>query len=208
MEVVKDERKLEEIFSDASERGLEGVVAKKLDGVYQAGARGWNWIKFKRGFAGKGLTDTIDCVVMGYDYGKGKRASFGIGGFLVGVYDKKSDKFKTVAKIGTGLSDENWKKMKKMGDRIKVIKKPALYTVDKMMECDVWVKPAIVVVVRADEVTRSPVHSAGQRKGSPGYALRFPRLIRFRDDKKPEDATSEIELIKMFKGQSRKLRQK
>jgi len=207
MEIVKNEERLMELFSDASRRGLEGLVAKKLDGGYQAGARGWNWIKFKRGFSGGELTDTIDCVVMGYDFGKGKRVSFGIGGFLAGVYDKKEDKFKTVAKVGTGLSDENWKKMKKMCDRTKVKKKPALYEVDKMMECDVWVKPEIVVVIRADEVTRSPVHTAG-KKGGAGYALRFPRLIRFRDDKKVEDVTSEREIIEMFRGQSRRIGKK
>lgn len=203
MEIVEKEERLEELFLQAAEKGLEGVVAKKLDGEYQAGARGWNWIKFKRGFSGMKVRDTIDCLVMGYDYGKGKRASFGIGDFLVGVYDKEKDKFKTVAKIGTGLKDKQWKKMKKRCDVISSEKKPVLYEVDKMMECDVWVKPGIVVEIRADEITKSPVHTAGKEKGKSGYGLRFPRLIGFRDDKRKEDTTSEEELIEMFENQQK-----
>lgn len=62
------------------------------------------------------------------------------------------------------------------------------------MNCDVWVKPAIVVEIRADEITKSPVHTAG-------LALRFPRLERFRDDKNPGDATTLKEIEKMSKNQ-------
>ena len=196
------------MFQDAISRGLEGVMAKKLDGIYRAGARDWNWIKFKRSYAGK-LDDTIDAVVMGYDYGQGKRNTFGIGDFLIGIYEKRSDTFKTIAKIGTGLSDEEWREMKKRCNALKTKAKPARFDVDKMMECDVWVKPEMVVVIRADEITRSPVHTAGRKlkpskSGSafdvdvPGFALRFPRLEQFRSDKSPEDATSLTEIEKMF----------
>ncbi len=145
--------------------------------------------------------DTIDCVVMGYDKGKGKRTGFGIGAFLVGIYDKKKDMFETVAKIGTGLSDDEWREMHERCSKIISDHKPALYDVDTMMNVDVWVLPNIVVEIKADEITRSSVHTAGRllkesKSGKafdvdePGYALRFPRLTRFRDDKKPEDATT------------------
>ncbi len=211
-EITADAKRLELLFDDAITKGLEGIVAKKLDGIYQAGARGWNWIKFKRSYSSK-IEDTIDCLVMGYDYGKGKRTDFGIGAFLVGVFDEKADQFVTVAKIGTGLTDEEWRQLKVKSSKFKIQKKPNNYLVDKAMECDVWVAPNIVVEIKADEITRSPVHTAGRtlkssKNGSalevdvPGFALRFPRLQRFRDDKRPEDVTSLQELVGMFKAQS------
>ena len=210
-ELVSDPKKLELMFDDAVTHGLEGIVAKRLDGTYQPGARGWNWIKFKRSYSSK-IEDTLDCLVMGYDYGKGKRAGFGIGEFLVGVYDEKEDKYFSIAKIGTGLKDEEWRQLRVNGEKLRVKNKPLAYDVDKLMDCDVWISPKIVVEIKADEITRSPVHTAGRKlkkskSGNAmevdvaGYALRFPRLLRFRDDKTPSEATSIKELHKMFKSQ-------
>lgn len=206
--VLDDPAMVESTFDTAITDGLEGIIAKKLDGVYQAGARGWNWIKFKRSYSTAAIDDTIDCVVMGFDYGKGKRAGFGIGAFLAGVYDESQDKFFTVAKIGTGLTDDEWREMRKRCDAITSANKPAQYEVDAQMDVDVWVNPQIVVEIRADEITRSHIHTAGRtmkpsKSGAafevdtPGYALRFPRLERFREDKRVEDATSvqEVESI-------------
>lgn len=211
--VVDKAEELDKIFLDSVSRGLEGIMAKKLDGVYQAGARGWNWIKYKRSYSGK-LTDTIDAVVMGYDFGQGKRAGFGIGDFLIGVYDEKEDMFKTIAKIGTGLTDEEWREVQKKGQKLKVRKKPARYDVDRGMECSVWMTPKMVVIIKADEITLSPIHTAGrvmkstksgnaQEVKTPGYALRFPRLVDFRDDKKPEDTTTLSEIRKMYNMQGK-----
>ncbi len=210
-EVTDDQKKLNLMFEDALSKGLEGIVAKKLSGIYQPGARGWNWIKFKRSYSAK-IKDTIDCLIMGYDYGKGKRTGFGIGAFLAGVYDQKRDFFVTVAKVGTGLSDEEWKELKKRGEKYKTDKKPGLFDVDRAMEVDVWMKPGIVVEIKADEITKSPVHTAGRKmkaskSGSalnidvPGYALRFPRLEQFRDDKRPEETTTLVELEELYKNQ-------
>ncbi len=207
---TEDPKELELLFEDALTEGLEGMIVKKIDGIYQPGARGFNWIKFKKSYSSQ-INDTIDCLVMGYDFGKGKRADFGIGAFLVGVYDQKKDMFATVAKIGTGLSDQEWRDLQERCQKFKIDSKPALYDVDKMMSVDIWVKPEIIVEIRADIITRSTVHTAGRvlkpsKSGSafdveiPGYALRFPRLEKFRD-KKPEDSTSLHELEELFKMQ-------
>ncbi len=211
--IAKDEKRVELEFEDAISKGLEGIIAKKLDGIYQAGARGWNWIKFKRSYSSK-IEDTIDCLVMGYDLGKGKRADFGIGAFLVGVYDKKKDMFVTVAKIGTGLSDEEWKTLREKAQPLRTGEKPKNYVIDKAMDCDVWLNQHIVVEIKADEISRSPVHTAGRTLKSsksgqakevdtPGFALRFPRLEHFRQDKKPYDATTLHELEQMFHSQKK-----
>jgi len=184
--IINDGKLIETYFDQAVSDGLEGIMAKKLDGIYQPGARGWNWIKFKRSYSSK-VNDTIDCLVMGYDLGKGKRTGFGIGAFLAGVYDEKNEQYLTVAKIGTGLTDEEWKQLKIKSQKSKVKSKPEQYIVNKMMECDVWLAPKIVVEIRADEITHSPVHTAK-------LALRFPRLERFRDDKIVTEITTISEL--------------
>lgn len=191
MDLVSSPQKLKELFDEDLKKGLEGIMAKKLDGVYQAGARGWNWIKLKSSYEGK-LSDTIDAVVMGYDYGKGKRNSFGVGAFLIGVYDQKTDSYKTVSKVGTGLTDEEWRELKAESTKYKVESKPKNYDVNKIMDVDVWLKPKLVGVFRADQITKSPMHTAG-------FALRFPRLDNWRTDKQPEDATSLKELEEMVK---------
>ncbi len=209
LKITKNPKEIEEYFQKQTEKGLEGIMAKKLDGTYRAGARDFNWIKYKRSYSSK-LSDTIDAVVMGYDTGQGKRTSFGIGDFLIGIWDEKRDVFSTIAKIGTGLTDEEWKRLKVQSEKLKVKEKPDNYDVDKMMECDYWVAPKIVVEVRADEITRSPVHTAGRIMGPSksgnalevkvaGFALRFPRLERFRDDKSPKEATTLSDVDKMYR---------
>jgi len=199
---IKDAKALTIMLEDAITKGLEGVVIKKLSSKYEAGGRNFNWVKLKRHQAGE-LKDTIDCVILGYITGKGKRTAFGAGALLVGVYDKKKDIFVTVSKIGTGLSDEEWKSIKERSHGLEVNHKPA--RVESLIIPSVWVKPEIVIEVLADEITRSPIHTAGKAGEEPGYALRFPRLVSFRDkDKKPEDATSVNELIEMFHQQGKK----
>jgi len=210
-EIIDDPKKLEIMFEDAITKGLEGIVAKKMDGTYQPGARGWNWIKLKRSYSSK-IDDTIDCLVMGYDYGKGKRTAFGIGAFLAGIYDDKKELFFTIAKVGTGLTDEEWRRLKAQCSKYVSKEKPKQYVVDKLMDVDVWVYPQIVVELKADEISRSPVHTAGKilkpsKSGSAftvdvaGFALRFPRLERFRDDKAATDVTTLKEVASMFEAQ-------
>lgn len=210
--LVKNKAIINQQFKKAANQGYEGIMIKKKEGIYQPGARGWNWIKYKRSYQAK-AQDTIDCLVMGYDWGKGKRTSFGIGAFLVGVLDEKTNKYKTIAKIGTGLTDKEWIKLEKLCSKYQTDNKPSLYQISDEMKVDVWVKPAIVVEIRADEITRSSTHTAGRslkasKSGkakqidSPGYALRFPRLEKFRPDKRINDITTQKELIFIYKSQS------
>jgi DNA ligase-1 len=132
---------------------------------------------------------------MGYTAGKGKRVSFGLGQFLVGVRDK--DEVKTVTKVGTGLTDIQFKELKKRLLGLEVKEKPKNYLVNKLQEPDFWVVPEVVVEIAADEITKSPSHTSG-------YALRFPRLIKFRDDKSAEQATTVSEIENLFRLQKGK----
>ena len=110
--------------------------------------------------------------------------------------------FQTIAKIGTGLSDEEWKKMKRLCDERKVSQKPARVEVRNELTPHVWVYPERVVLIRADEITRSPVHTAGAERGKAGFALRFPRLMGYREDKSPEDATTLSEIKSLYAHQT------
>jgi len=192
--LINNPNRLQKEFYKAAGRGLEGLMCKKLDSAYQAGARNFNWVKYKKSMESK-LVDTLDCLIMGYYRGKGKRAKFGIGAFLVGIYDKRKDRFNTIAKIGTGLTDSQWRQMRKKCDHIKVNKKPKQYLVNKSLAPDVWCQPVIVVEIQADEITKSPVHAAAG-----GFALRFPRLKKFRA-KNPKDTTSDKELLEIYRMQ-------
>lgn len=189
---------------DNISRGLEGVVAKRLDSPYQAGARNFNWVKLKRNTSGQ-LNDTIDVVLLGYYRGKGSRTEFGAGALLAGVYDSDKDEFVTISKLGTGLSDQGWRDMHARLAKLEVGEKPA--RVNSNLVPDAWLEPAIVVEVLADEITPSPRHTAGMTEDGPGFALRFPRIVSLRTaDKKPEDATSVREIREMFEQQrSRKV---
>jgi len=186
---------LRKFHQEQIKKGLEGVVVKKWQAPYDPGRRGYTWVKFKqeKGKKGGGLADTLDCLVMGYYKGKGRRAGFGIGGFLVGVREKQTnDQILTLSKIGTGLSDDQWREMRKRCNKAKTLKQPKQYDVNKNLRPDLWSLPEIVVEIEADNVTRSPIHSAG-------LALRFPRLVRFRDDKSPSQASNLKEVEKLYR---------
>jgi len=196
--VTDDSQKLRLFHDEQIAKGLEGAVVKKWQAPYDPGRRGYVWVKFKaekKGKRGGGLADTLDCVVMGYYKGRGKRAGFGIGAFLVGVRESEnSESFLTISKIGTGLSDEQWGELRTKSEALKVMSQPKEYKVDKNLVPDVWCAPKIVVEIEADNITISPVHTAG-------LALRFPRLLRFRDDKSPTEVTTLAEAKKLYKMQ-------
>ena len=193
-------KELEDYFYSEVAQGLEGLVVKRPDALYQPGKRNFNWIKLKRQEEGH-LEDTIDCVVLGYYAGKGKRAHFGIGAFLVGVFNKELDMFQTVAKIGTGMTDEEWRTLKKKGDSLAVEHKPKNVQCAKELTPDVWVTPDIVCRTRADEITLSPLHSAGKTETHLGYALRFPRFMDYRLDKSAQEATTDDEIKRLYEDQ-------
>jgi len=198
--IVSTAKELEDYFEYCVERGLEGIVAKDLRAPYIAGARKWAWIKLKRSYKGE-LSDTIDAVIVGYFKGRGSRAQFGLGAILVAVYDPKTDTFKTIAKVGTGFTEAQLAEMKRILDEIAIPHRHPRVVAN--IEPDVWVEPKYVVTIAADEITRSPSHTCAW-DGNRGLALRFPRIVGWiRQDKGPEDATTEDEVLEMYKKQRR-----
>ena len=199
--VVTSAEQLQEFFDLQVGGGQEGVIAKRLNAPYQAGGRNYNWIKLKRTY-GSELSDTVDGVIVGYLRGRGNRARLGVGALLAAVYDAATDTFKTIGKVGSGLSEENWIKLRKLLDKQAVAGRPA--RVDSRLVPDVWVEPQYLITILADEITRSPVHTAALDESGTGLALRFPRVVGFiREDKSPEDATTVEEIQKMYAMQKR-----
>ncbi|MBS1986551.1 ATP-dependent DNA ligase [Candidatus Dependentiae bacterium] len=197
---IENVQALESYFLSCIAAGLEGLVVKRPHAPYQAGKRNFNWIKLKRHEMGQ-LEDSIDAVVLGYYAGSGKRAAFGIGAFLVGVYNKHDDSFQTLAKVGTGLKDADWIELRRRCDSLAVQQQPKNVACAPQLYPDVWVAPELVVSILAEEITQSPTHKAGSTDTTLGYALRFPRFVDYRPDKGPGEATTSDEIVRLYEDQ-------
>ncbi|MEM1634965.1 MAG: ATP-dependent DNA ligase [Thermosphaera sp.] len=205
---TSDPAELEKFFLQAISEGAEGVMVKALHeaSIYQAGTRGWLWIKFKRDYRSE-MVDTVDLVVVGAFYGRGRRGGK-FGTLLMASYNPSNDTFETVCKVGSGFTDEDLEKIPELIKPYIKDRKP-LRVVAKV-EPDVWVEPALVAEIIGAELTLSPVHTCayGRLKSDAGVSIRFPRFIRWRDDKGPEDATTSDELIEMYKMQLKRISEK
>jgi DNA ligase-1 len=193
--VTADPKVIRSLYDQYIATGLEGVLVKQSRSAYIPGRTGYRWVKMKQVEESSGkLSDTIDAVIMGFTSGQGKRVSFGVGQFLAGVIE--GGKIKTLTKVGTGLSDEQFKELKTRLDKIITKDQPKEYELHKDLTPDYWVRPEVIVELAGDDLTVSPKHTSG-------YALRFPRLVRFRDDKSASQATTVKEVEKLYKLQKK-----
>ncbi len=184
--ITKDPELIKKLHEKYLKVGLEGVVVKRANGKYVSGRTGWNWVKMKEEEGQQGrLSDTLDCIVMGYFVGRGKRSQFGMGMLLVGV--KNNDQVLTLTKIGTGLTEKMLVNLKNRIDKISTKEKPKEYEAQKDLIPDVWAMPKLIVEVTADSISKSTKHSTG-------LSLRFPRFIKIREDKGVNEATTLKEL--------------
>lgn len=197
-----DEARIDEILEECLAAGAEGLMLKRPDSPYQAGSRGANWLKLKAEYRSD-LGDSLDLVVVGAFYGRGRRTGK-YGTLLLATYDDGADFFRSVCKVGTGFTDEHLDRIYQMLSGSVTLKRDP--RVISGMEPDVWFAPRVVIEVVASEITQSPVHKAAMdsaRKGA-GLALRFPKFTgRVRADKAPEDASTDSELIALYRAQGR-----
>jgi DNA ligase-1 len=194
--ISENQNEIEDFFEEALAQGAEGIMIKDSLSVYQAGIRGWNWIKFKKDYK-KELVDTFDLVVVGALYGTGKRAGT-YGSLLLASFDPKTNKYYTFTKVGAGFTDKDLEELPKILNKYKIKEKHRLVLTE--MEADVWFEPVKVLEVEGAEITISPVHTVASdiiKKG--GLALRFPRFLRWRDDKSAEEATTVKEIYEIYK---------
>ncbi|MEM1825497.1 MAG: ATP-dependent DNA ligase [Desulfurococcaceae archaeon] len=202
---TKDINELEKFFLKAIEDGAEGVMVKAIHNysIYRAGVREWLWIKYKRDYKSE-MADTVDLVVVGGFYGRGRRGGK-IGTLLMAAYNPEKNVFETVCKVGSGFKDEDLDKMIDILQPYIVKEKP--FNVVANIEPDVWVRPFLVAEIIGAEITLSPLHTCGLGvlKSDAGISIRFPRFIRWRPDKSPEEATTSQELIEMYKRKLKKI---
>jgi DNA ligase-1 len=204
--ITSKAKELEEFFEEAIADGCEGLVCKAIgkDSVYQAGARGWLWIKYKRDYKSE-MTDTVDLVIVGAFHGRGKRAGT-YGALLLAAYNSEKDTFETVTKCGTGFTDKDLADLPEMLRKHVIPRKHS--RVQSMLVADVWFEPKVVLEILGAEITLSPIHTCAMdsiRKGS-GLAIRFPRFTgNYRVDKAAEDATMSAEVVEMYRGQLKQI---
>jgi DNA ligase-1 len=197
---VSDPAALDAWFEQAITDGCEGLMCKSVGSasVYQAGNRGWLWIKLKRDYRTE-LSDTVDLVIVGAFAGRGRRAGT-YGAVLLAAYDADADVFRTVTKCGTGFSDADLAALPAKLAPYASPERPA--RVDARQQPDAWFEPGVVLEILSAELTLSPHYSAGWGviKEDAGLAMRFPRFTgRWRDDKGPEDATTTAELVDLYR---------
>lgn len=192
---TKDIEELKLFFKESLEKGFEGIIAKSLDSKYTAGSRGFNWIKYKKSYD-KDKLDNIDVVILGMFYGQGKRTQTGLGALLVGLYDENTNKYYTIAKIGSGLKDDILKELSvKLKPYIQEIKPNNL--VSNLIP-DVYLLPKIVIEVNYDDITISSQHTTPLENTDKKLALRFPRFIKYRFDRDDKNTTSIKEISRIY----------
>ncbi|KAI9477143.1 ATP-dependent DNA ligase [Zychaea mexicana] len=205
-----DTNNIEDIqtFLDVSiHSNCEGLMVKIYDGdeaSYEPSKRSRNWLKVKKDYLGNGgVGDSMDLVVVGAFLGKGKRTKV-YGSFLLACYDPESGDYQTVCKLGTGFSDENLKEFyEKLKDR-EVENVPRYYQIgDNPEKPDVWFSPKQVWEVKCADLSISPRYMAGVGlvDDTKGISLRFPRFVRIRDDKEPEDCTTNEQIVEFYQSQ-------
>lgn len=200
MEIVRNANEIEDFLENSINAGSEGLMLKQLDKPYQAGSRGSYWLKLKREYQNE-LGDSLDLVVVGGFFGKGRRTG-NYGTLLLATYDEDEDVFTSICKVGTGFSDESLDQLYQiLNPKVTIKKNPRIIS---EMEADVWFEPELVIEVVASEITLSPIHKAARdtiRKGA-GLALRFPKFTgKIRLEKAAEDASTNEEIVTLYKGQ-------
>ena len=188
--VTGKREEIQEFMNKAMAMGHEGLLAKDMGASYRAGRREFVWLKLKP------FLETLDLVVVGALYGKGKRAGV-FGSYILAARDEDSGQFKTVTKCGSGYTDEDLKELTKIFKKIQ-LKKPH-ESVDTEIDCDAYFEPKVVFEMVYEEIQVSP-----EEKHTGKFGLRFPRYIRTREDRRPEEINTLQEIEQLYSEQQKR----
>lgn len=195
---------IQAFLDESVAHSCEGLMVKMLVGpesAYEPSKRSRNWLKLKKDYL-DGVGDSLDLVVLGAYYGRGKRTSW-YGGFLLGSYNSETEEYESVCKIGTGFSEANLQKfhaeLSPLADSRP--KSYVLHDTAANQQPDVWFEPRVVWEILTADLSLSPVYRAGSAELGKGVSLRFPRFIRERDDKSAEEATTSADLVEFYRRQ-------
>lgn len=177
------------------------IKALYKNSEYQPGQRNFNWLKLKKDYLETSIGDSLDLIPIGANYGKGKRKGF-YGTYLLACYNEDDDTFETVTMTGAGLKDEDLQNLYKELNNHRIEDPKANYRVNGLAP-DVWFDTKMVWEIKTADLSLSPVYTAatGFTSLNKGISLRFPRFIRIRPDKKPEQCSSADEIFNMYKNQ-------
>ena len=202
MSIINSEEQVLEVLENSINSGCEGLMLKQLNSTYRAGIRGSNWLKLKREYQND-LGDSLDLVVVGAFFGKGRRTGK-YGTLLVATYNDEEDTFPSICKVGTGFTDERLDQLYQiLSSKVTLKKNPRIVS---EMEANVWFEPELVIEIVASEITLSPIHKTaiGKIKEDTGLALRFPKFTgKIRTEKNSEDASTDEEIIALYKVQNK-----
>ncbi|KFM24321.1 DNA ligase 1 [Auxenochlorella protothecoides] len=200
--VSTDVEELSAFLDDAVDAGTEGLIVKTLGDTYEPSRRSSHWLKLKKDYL-EGVGDTFDLVPIGAWHGRGKRTGM-YGSYLLAVYDPENEEYQTISKIGTGFSEELLKQLAESQKELVIPGPRKYYNWGETLEPDVWFEPKAVWEIKAADLSISPVHKAatGLVDATKGISIRFPRLMRVRDDKGPEDSTSPAQVAEMYQAQA------
>ncbi len=202
MSVIESEEEVLEVLENSINSGCEGLMLKDLNSTYRAGTRGSNWLKLKREYQNE-LGDSLDLVVIGAFFGKGRRTGK-YGTLLLATYNDDEDVFPSICKVGTGFTDESLDQLYQiLSSKVTLKKNPRIVS---EMEADVWFEPELVIEIVASEITQSPIHKTAidKIKEKTGLALRFPKFTgKIRTEKNAEDASTDEEVVALYKVQKK-----
>ena len=207
MSIINNEEQILEVLENSINSGCEGLMLKHLNSTYRAGIRGSNWLKLKREYQND-LGDSLDLVVIGAFFGKGRRTGK-YGTLLLATYNDEEDVFPSICKVGTGFSDESLDQLYQiLSPKVTLKKNPRIIS---DMAADMWFEPELVIEIVASEITQSPIHktASDKIKENTGLALRFPKFTgKIRTEKNAEDASTDEEVIALYKVQKKTVEQK